>query len=449
MTGELASGDSALISAIGVPTYEHPDALIQQKKLDVYDDMKKDDQVRAALAVKKFSRLSTPYEFKPASNDAKDVQIAKFVTDVVAAMPGSFVKTLMAVMTALDYGFSVSEKNYDYIKDGIWPGKIGLANIKSRKPHDFEFKMDEHSNLLALIQTVSWQRTELPPEKFILYSYQSLWESPYGTSDLRSAYDAWWSKSVVMRFWNMHLERWASPVLIGRFPPGTSPETKAELLKTLEDLQIGTVAITAEGLTIEPLELKSTGADLYSKAIEKRDSMILRAMLVPELLGMGPMPSAGSYALGKKQYTLFFTMLTFLGNEVEELLMEQLIKQLVDMNFATDAYPTFKFAPFEENTEEEKSRMSVQRAQTLQTLATGGFIDPLDDEVQQAAMEYMNILPKNTGTAFNETGFEMACDALTFKPIFKFTNPDGRDAFVLDAAENMARFELLQDAFRV
>ena len=199
-----------------------------------------------------------------------------------------------------------------------------------------------------------------------------------------------------------------------------------------------------EGIRIEALELKaSAGAGLYEKAVEKRDKMISRALLVPDLMGLGAEMKGGSYALGKKQFDLFYVMQNAFGAEMEELLLEQLTKGLIDMNFANvQEYPKFQFEPFEEYSGEELAKMNVHKAQTLQVLANAGFIDPSDEEVQEAAMEYMNILP-GAGT-----GSMQASEALDFTEPLKFTRADGRSHFELMLAENVARMELLDDALR-
>lgn len=443
---EYATGDPDLISKWARLYSLNPDDLVEKKGLSIYDEMKRDGAIRAALAVKKFSRLSTGYKWHPASDDKTDVEKADFMNYIVDQMPVTFVSVMMGILTGLDYGYSISEKNYDYMKGGDYPGKVGLANIKSKKPHDFYFRLDDYSNITDLQQEQSGTYQSMPVEKFIIYTYQSSWGNPYGESDLKAAYEPFWAKDVILKFWNMHLERWASPVLFAFYPEGgVEQDVLDTLLDTLADIQIGTVGKVPEGIQIESLDFKASGgAGLYEKAVDKRDRMISRAMLIPDLLGMGDVTKGGSYALGKKQFDIFFTMLTFLGNEIEELMMEQLTKDMIDKNYAdVKAYPIFQFEPFEEHSAEEKAKMNAQKAQTLQILANAGFIDPSDEEVQEAAMEYMNILP-GAGK-----GSMMASEALDFKEPLKFTNPDGRDMFTLEIAEDMARFELLQDALRV
>ena len=115
-TRELATGDPNLVSRWVKLYSTNPDDLVAKKGLSVFDEMKKDDQIRAALAVKKFSRLSTPYCWKPTTDDKADIERAEFMNNMIERMSKSFVTVLMSMMTAMDYGYSILEKNYEYIK---------------------------------------------------------------------------------------------------------------------------------------------------------------------------------------------------------------------------------------------------------------------------------------------------------------------------------------------
>ena len=211
---EFATGDTERV--IGLSDKEtNPDALVQKKGLVIYDDMKHDATVKATLFVKKFTRLSTGFIIKPASESSQDIAVAKFYERQLEQMPGTIMQTLLGMMTSLDYGYSIMEENYYFINEGEDSGKIGLASVRSKKPHDFNFKLDDFSNILALVQDNQGKELVLPPDKFLITTWMPEWENPYGTADLRSAYNAWWQKDVLMRFQAMFLERYAGPILWG------------------------------------------------------------------------------------------------------------------------------------------------------------------------------------------------------------------------------------------
>lgn len=390
--------------------------------------------VKAALFVKKFSRLSTQWQIKPASDDKADVEIAAFYEQQLENMPGTMVTMLMAIMTCLDYGFSICEKNYYMIKEGPHRGKIGLANVKSKKPHEFEFKQDDFSNVEALIQNQSGTEVTLDPSKFIVSTWMPEWENPYGTSDLKAAYIPWWQKDVIMRFHAIFLERFPAPIVIGYYPSGTDQTTQDDLLEILEDLQIHTAAIIPEGIQIEFKEVGRVGSEIYTKAIDKRDTMIARAILIPELLGFSDKGTTGSYALGKKQFDLFITVLWHLGFTMEELIHEQLTIPFIAWNFAPKEYPRFVFEPMAEESAEVKAKI-------IATLAGAGFLDASDPEIREWVGDYLRILPQTKTTAA-----QMAEEALNFSIPYRFYSADGRDQWEVDVLENAARLELMDDA---
>ena len=432
---ELATGRNTLIvDALGIG--HNPDTLVEKKGLSVFDTMKLDATVKATLFVKKFTRLSTQWFVKPASESAQDVAIAEFYDQQLTQIPGTVIKFLLGQMTCLDYGYSILEENYYYIEEGESKGKIGLSSIKSKKPHDITFNLDKFNNIENLVQKQDGKDVELPTNKFIVTSWMPEWENPYGTSDLKAAYIPWWQKDVIMRFQAIWLERYPSPFLLGTYPPGTDEETKDELLTILEDLQIHTEAIKPEGVEIETVTMDRTGSDIYTKAIDKRDSMIARALLVPELLGFTDKGSTGSYALGKKQFDLFIGILWHLGRTLEETIHEQLTVPLVTWNFPVKTFPEFTFYPLTEESNEMKAKIAA-------TLASAGFIDPADEDVRAWIGDYLNILPLTATKAS-----EMAQEAMTYEEPFKFYSPDGQDMIEVEVLETAARIELLNDALQ-
>lgn len=412
----------------------NPDALVDKKGLEIFDEMRKDDQVKAAMLVKKFTRLSTRFYVQPASDSPQDKDIAAFYETQLDQMPGTVIRMLLGMMTALDYGFSIMEENYEYIEDGEYSGKIGLSSIKSRKPHDFALKQDEHSNLIGITQDQDGKEVALPPEKFLKTAWMAEWENPYGNSDLVAAYPAWWSKDVIMKFWNIYIERYATPPLIGWYPPGADETTKSDLLEILEDIQVKTAMRVPEGIRIEPLEVNLTGADIFTKAIDFRDRAIAKSVLIPDLLGMSTSKTTGSYALGKKQFELFIGILWHLGKTIEEVIHDQLTIPFIDMNFTVDKYPHWTFEPLTEEPLET-------RAKIIQILSAAGFLDATDEQTQAWVGKYMNVLPATTATFQSKVK-----EAISYDEPFKFYNPNGRDWFEVNLLEDSARLELLEDS---
>lgn len=385
---ELSSSKSGIYAEYNITPY-NPDVLVGKKGISVYDKLRLDDQVKAVLATKKVARLSTNWKIVPHSDSPQDKEIADFVLWNFKQMDGTLESDLYEMMSALDYGYSVTEIVWRVIEEDKWNGKIGLKALKTRKPHNFNFQTDDHDNLDYITQSTD---TQLPPHKFIVYSHQKEFDNFYGVSDLRAAYRNIFSKDVLIKFWNIWLERFPSPIMLGFYPQGTAKPIRDNLLNILKRVQIATAAVLPDNLEVDIRENTATGHQVFKEAIEFHNKSIARAILVPDLLGFTEVTGPGSYALGKKHFDIFILVLEWLGKIIEEtLLLEQLIKRLVNYNWKVTGYPLFKFESLTEEGAEARAKIAVM-------LAAAHLIDPAEPWVR----DYLR-LPAPDQSHFTET----------------------------------------------
>jgi SPP1 gp7 family putative phage head morphogenesis protein len=372
--GEISASSSELYQKYKITPF-NPDDLARRKGgLKVYDEMLKDDQIKALLAIKKKAVTAPGWDIVPASEDPKDIEIAEFVNWTLRNMKGTLRRDIEEILTALDYGFSISEEVWEVIKRGPYQGKIGFKAIKTRKPHDFDFEQDEHDNITALIQQVGGERRNYPMDKFVHFAYEGRFGNPYGTSDLRAAYRSWWSKNIIIKFWNIFLERFGMPTVVGKYKRGALQEDIDDVEHILEDIQSKMSITIPDDLKIELIEAQRQGQAGYDAAIEKHNTMMARSLLIPDKLGYTE-SKGGAYNLGEKHFDFFMTMVDDLGKEIEETIMlEQVIKRLVDYNFAdVEEYPKFEFKP---RTEENKKELAEQ----FEKATNIGALDPNEKE---------------------------------------------------------------------
>ncbi len=356
-TTEVSSYASPYYTKYNLRPY-NPDDLYQKTgTLDIYDKMRIDDQVKAVLTMKKYAILSTGWKIEAASEEKVDVQVRDFVHHCLTdGMTGSFDNDLLELLTAIDDGFSVTEQIYKKITQGDWKGKMGLRRLKTRAPHSWRFEPDDFGELKELIQMTDTGDNPLNPQKFIIYSYNKEFGNWYGNSDLRAAYRSWWSKDVVIKFWNIFLERFGMPTVVAKYKPGATKEQRIKVLKVVKNIQAKTGILLPEAFTLDMLEAVRRGEAGYMEAVQQHNKMIARAILVPDLMGFSE-TSGGSYALGETQFDVFLWILEKLRRaDIQEgIVDEQLIKRLVDFNFVVSKYPKFKFNPL---TEENKQKLA-------------------------------------------------------------------------------------------
>ena len=376
---EIAAARSGLASgAFRLAAYS-PDDLVSRKGFAVYDEMQNDAQVRSCLNTKKFAVLSKGWSVRPASDSPEDVRIARLVEFCLNDMKGSVADMLFKVLDAVAKGFSVCEINYRRIEGGPFDGMIGLASVKSKDPAEFGFEMDEFLNVRGLtyhgagagVQLrpqhcgepqhlggsqhnrdvgagVALQPRLLPAEKFIVYTHMPVYELPHGQSDLRAAYKHWWSKEVILKFWNLYLEKFGMPTAKGTYRRGVSKDQQDELLRVLDKIQQETALVVPEDVTIELLEAQRSGDAGYVAAIEFHNKQIAKAIL-GQTLTSDEGSRVGSLALARVHMDVLRFYLERLKRDLEETVMrEQLVRRLVEFNFGRAECPRFALGSLEE-----------------------------------------------------------------------------------------------------
>ncbi len=364
---EVAAARSSLASSAFRLAAYSPDDLVTRKGFAIYDEMQNDAQVRSCLNTKKFAVLSKGWMLQPASDAAEDVRIARFIEFCLSDMVGSVQDMLFKVLDALPKGFSICEINYKRIEGGPFDGMIGLASVKSKDPAEFGFDLDEFLNvrgLTHLSSTGSLARrghggypdghkdpgygSVLPAEKFIIYTHMPVYELPHGQSDLRAAYKHWWSKEVILKFWNLYLEKFGMPTAKGTYKRGVPKDQQDDLLRVLDKIQQETALVVPEDVTVELLEAQRRGDAGYLAAIEFHNKQIAKAIL-GQTLSSDEGSRVGSLALARVHMEVLRFYLEKLKRDLEETVMrEQLIRRLVEFNFATDRCPRFTLGSLEE-----------------------------------------------------------------------------------------------------
>ena len=375
--GEISHSGTDIWGIGDLPVY-NPDDLVEKKGLEIYRKMqRRDGQVKAVFMLKKHARLSTPWSIRPEDeDDPESVRQAEFIEHCFSEMKGNINNTLLKIWNAMRDGFSVAEINYKVLPTGEFKGMIGIDNIKVRKAVNYMFKCDEHGNIeeKGLIEGYN---THLPINKFILFAYNPNdddADSLYGESDFRAAYRYYLSNDIVQRFWNIFLEKFGQPTVIGRYEPNTPKAKQDDYLDILKSIQTDTAIVMPKGLEAELLEAVRRGDAGYKSAFDTNNNMIARALLVGTLLM--ETGEKGSWALSKTHFDIFIYILDYLGTETEDTIVrEQIIKRLIDFNFSQPKYPYFKFESLIKDDQEVKAKIAKM-------LVDAGLINPEEEWVR-------------------------------------------------------------------
>lgn len=313
--------------------------------LSVYDKMLTDGQVKAGLDMIKLSVSAKG--FVVAGDTPETKEYADFINQNLEMIQGNIEDALGEMLTALEYGYSATEKVFEY-KDG----KIVLKKLKVLNPHTIRVKTNRFGDIEWVMQRIGSKEIKLPASKVIWYAHDKRFGNLYGQSILRTTYKHWYMKDKMYRFANIAYERYGTPLLIGQVKDAKDIDKMTRLLGKIN-------AMT--GLAVsggdEVKAIQGSNADFIGY-IEHHDRKIMESMLVPPMLLGLSRGQSGSYALSGNQFDIFMIRLEALQRDLKTLLEEQVIRPLVDLNFPNvKAYPAVQFRPLASEDIEKMARV--------------------------------------------------------------------------------------------
>ena len=335
------------LSYYGTQTRYNPSFLVSQKGLDIFKSMLRDDQVKAALTFKKRAALSSGWHIcSPESIEADDDERAIFIQECFDELDGTFDRAVYEIASALDYGFSITEKVYEDRN-----GSLQLSALKTRDPRSWQFVLDPYGNVQALEQQPK-PKADLPLGKFVHFTYGAMFNNPYGTSDLEAAYRPWFHKDNAYRYLGMLLERFGIPPMFGLYNPESYAEPMQRKLETIfNKLQAGSSGLIPrqkkDDLEMWSPELAGQISNAFIPAFQMYNQDIAKALLMPGLLGMTADNTQGSFARAQVHFDAFMLVVEDLRKELENCINEQIVTQLMLLNFPEreEGDPYFEFLP--------------------------------------------------------------------------------------------------------
>jgi phage gp29-like protein len=374
-------------------TIYNPNVLVMRQGLEVFDKMRRDDQVKAALTFKKYAVISAGWEIVSPKDEAEDWEVTDSLRknfDDITTDERTFDDILIEVLSALDYGYSVSEKIWEE-KETPNGSQIWLKDLKTRKPHYIHFQQDPQGNLLKVMQevpagekpdtkTAYGPMIEVPQEKILLYVHHREFSNYYGTSDLDAAYRAWVVKDNAYKWLAMYLEKLGIPPIFAIFNPEAYTGTPIQTMQTvLERMQSATIGMmprpNKDDLEFWSPELGTQANSVFIPALDMLNRDIARAILMPNLLGFTAESQHGSFARSNTQFDMFLMVIDYIRRTVSSAINAQVIRPWVDFNYGTqERYPEFRFLP-----QDDEARVQLLQSWT-QMITAGAVTKQQSDE---------------------------------------------------------------------
>lgn len=288
---------------------------------ETYRKMKKDPRIKSLLNLLKAGSLNFPLHIV---QDESDEKVYDFIKGLQLFKNPH--KKMKRMLTALDYGFSVSEL--------IW--KIDGSTYKpdnfiTRKPERFHFN---RSWDLFLNNT----NKKLDQDyKWLIYQHDPDDENPYGTSVLRCVYWAWCFKEAGYDFWLQATEKFSVKSLLALFECDGDDNKVRERANLIAEMLMGITSGSAAsvGNVKEIKDIGMTGDLSHFKELVEACDIQISYGLTGQAIATST-TNGGSLALGEVQADLLFEDCKSVALELQSVL-QKIIDWTVELNFGSEA----------------------------------------------------------------------------------------------------------------
>lgn len=369
-TAEKTFEESAFVDKSQFKPF-NPDDLYQKAgDHSIYEEMLNDDQVSVALQLKKDLVIGAGFDIVE-QDDNQDEIVDDLNRALFNDVCPSFQELLEEILSAYEFGFSLSEKIFKTRDDG----SLTLNTIKTRHPDTWLIHTDPHGNIEKFEQHGLITSVDIDPKSMIHYVNNRKFQNAFGKSDLRAAYQAYFTKRHIIRFYSIYLEKAASPTPIAKFDKNIPDSTVTKIFNIIKRFQARTAMTIPKDVDIEFLECKSNG-EAFIKGINLFNMFIGRALTVPDLIGFqGSDTAGGSQSLSKEQMKIFINHIKRRRSILEETVNRHIINPIVKFNFGdVQSPPIFQLRPISDDE-------AIEFAKTFLTAVTAKAYKPNEEEI--------------------------------------------------------------------
>jgi len=389
---KLAAADGADLRELGsVSTspwtsylrQEYNAELRGQQGLRNYDKMRRSDAtVRGTLRLAKTPVLAARWFIEPASDKARDRNVADFVwNNLTKWMTMSWPQLLTETLLMLDFGYYMFEK--------VWtdqhpeaPGKTVWQKLAPRHPMDvlsWEYDKAGGPNgvIMAPCEGDPPDGVPIPIDKLLVFTFDKEAGNMEGISILRSAYKHWYYKDNLYKIDAIQKERHGIGVPVIKLPPNFTAEDKTlanELGRNLRTNERAHVVLPPNWELIFA-KLEGQPVDALKSAIH-HDEQIQKNILAPFMNG----------GAKDEDQVMFLKATRFIADIVQDVFNKYAIPQLVDYNWERlpNGYPQLKARRIGEQADWRTMSFAIRN------LIGAGVIRP-DDKLEEALREEMDL----------------------------------------------------------
>lgn len=321
------------------------------KGLKLYDELARDSHAHSVLQKRIHKLIGREWFIKPGGDSAVDIEAADFIEDVVANLP--FDDICKNFLDATNKGFSVGEMSY--VVDGR---HIRVDRIKDIDQRRFVFDKDWNPRLLTMQNMIKGE--ELPARKFAVHRFGAKGNNPYGQGLGATLFWAVMFKRNGVAYWQKFLERFASPIPVGEYPVGSSPDVQAALMALLKRMNNASAITIPFGTKLDSFEAKRSGTVDYEAWVKLWNAEISKTVLGETLTT--EMGSTGARAASETHADILDSLVDSDADLLSGTLNATMIKWLIEYNYPNAKLPKiWRPRPSNEFAEEDLKEKRAKR----------------------------------------------------------------------------------------
>ncbi|MCV6583974.1 MAG: DUF935 family protein, partial [Marinibacterium sp.] len=350
----------------------HPldDTLIERgggEGLKIYDALERDTHAWSVLQKRRQKLIGREWVVKPGGDGRDDIAAADFVRDQLMSIP--FDQICDGLLDATLKGFSIGEMIYT--QDGRHVRVDHVSILEQRR-----FVFDRAWQPRLLTTTAARNGEELPARKFVVHRFGVKGNNPYGLGlGTRLFWPVLFKKNGVA-YWMQFLERFASPIPVGKYVEGRGTRHQQELMRVLQTMNRSSAITVPIGTELETFEARRTGTVDYSEWGKFWNTEMSKAVLGETLTT--EMGKTGARAASETHADVLDALIDSDSDLLSGTLNAQMVRWLIEFNYPNAAMPTiWRPRPANEMAEEELKRKRAERKlkdlEVLKGMRDAGF----------------------------------------------------------------------------
>lgn len=265
----------------------NPDPVLrkQGKSVDIYRELRSDAKVQAVLGSRK---AGVKKYLANVDQNGASPEFVKLLESLFSDRWDLY-SLIDEILEGAEFGYKPFELLWEF--DGsFWVPTAFPQDSKGRAiesespglvgkpPEWFKYSGD---NRLLFMSRKDLQGIEVPDRKFVIARRKPTYSNPYGEAILAAVFWPVIFKKNGIKFWNLFVEKYGSPFLIGKHPRGAQDAEVDDLLDALENMIQDAVAAIPEGSSVEMKERSGGGSgnQEYKLLADYMDKQISQAIL--------------------------------------------------------------------------------------------------------------------------------------------------------------------------